>query len=232
MYDKVKAVKMSNFILLQNVKLVKHLKLRRSKPWIDCYLPISKGEMREESCKTITVLEGTTTETCLTPWRGDKILSTRTTSEVQQSPNTSKYVFSIFCFSPVVSPPLSFTFSLPTSPVSDFINQLKTKEEEKNSKRSLLYVTHVKGRKLRSWQWEFRIRRKKIQSLGLIKEEMHQINWTNEPVIENRRGFLSSGEIIFVLTFFFLEKHQPGTGVFKKARQIFGGFLLLQLKTI
>lgn len=46
------------------------------------------------SWSTMTVREGTTTLTALTPWMGARSRSTSATSAVQQMPRTSRYVFS------------------------------------------------------------------------------------------------------------------------------------------
>jgi hypothetical protein len=46
------------------------------------------------SWSTMTVRDGTTTVTALTPWMGVRSRSTSATSAVQQMPRTSRYVFS------------------------------------------------------------------------------------------------------------------------------------------
>jgi hypothetical protein len=57
-------------------------------------LPMWNWETAAVSWSTMTVREGTTTVTVLTPWMGARSRSTSATSAVQQMPRTSRYVFS------------------------------------------------------------------------------------------------------------------------------------------
>jgi hypothetical protein len=62
------------------------------------------------SCSTMTVREGTTTVTALTPSIGASSRSTRATSAEQHTPSTSRYVFSHF---PLLLPPPPSTSPIP-----------------------------------------------------------------------------------------------------------------------
>jgi hypothetical protein len=73
-------------------------------------LPIWDCETAAASCSTMTVREGTTTETACTPSRGASSRSTSATSAEQHTPSASRYVFSHFpssclCRRPRFSPP-------------------------------------------------------------------------------------------------------------------------------